>query len=125
MHAAIRRTRTRRSFSVRARRCAPGLDSKRGTPKRSDVARMGERGTESPILFDCNELQPTTTLCNARKKEDLRMRRSLVITLATCLFAVGTPGFAQRAETFTARLDWVPIGGTERNDVAGEGAVSA
>jgi len=53
------------------------------------------------------------------------MRRRLVITLAACLVAVGTPGFAQRPETFTARLAWVPIGGTERNDVAGEGSVSA
>jgi hypothetical protein len=53
------------------------------------------------------------------------MRRGLVIALATCLVAVGTPGFAQRPETFTARLDWVPIGGSERNDVAGEGSVSA
>jgi hypothetical protein len=52
------------------------------------------------------------------------MRRRLVITLATCLVTVATPGFAQRPETFTARLDWVPIGGTERNDVAGEGSVS-
>ncbi len=53
------------------------------------------------------------------------MRRRLVIALATCLVAVVTPGFAQRAETFTARLAWVPIGGTERNDVAGEGSVTA
>ena len=53
------------------------------------------------------------------------MRRRLGIALATCVVAVGTPGFAQRPETFTARLDWVPIGGTERNDVAGEGSVSA
>ena len=52
------------------------------------------------------------------------MRRRLVI-LALCLGAMVTPGFAQRLETFTARLDWVPIGGTERNDVAGEGSVSA
>jgi hypothetical protein len=48
-----------------------------------------------------------------------------VIGLATCFVTVATPGFAQRPETFTARLDWVPIGGTERNDVAGEGSVSA
>ena len=52
------------------------------------------------------------------------MRRRLVLTLAACL-AVVAPGFAQRLETFTARLDWVPISGTERNDVAGEGSVSA
>ena len=53
------------------------------------------------------------------------MRRSLVITLAACLVTAVAPGFAQRLEAFTARLDWVPIGGTERNDVAGEGTVSA
>ena len=53
------------------------------------------------------------------------MRRALAIALATGLVAVATPGFAQRPETFTARLEWVPIGGTERNDVGGEGSVSA
>jgi len=53
------------------------------------------------------------------------MRRGLLIALATCLVAAGAPAIAQRPETFTARLEWVPIGGTERNDVAGEGSVSA
>jgi hypothetical protein len=36
-----------------------------------------------------------------------------------------TPLIAQAAETFTARLSWVPIGGSERNDVAGDGSVTA
>ena len=53
------------------------------------------------------------------------MRRRLVITLATWVLMLAAPSFAQRADTFTARLEWVPIGGTERNDVAGSGSVSA
>jgi len=53
------------------------------------------------------------------------MRRSLVITLATCLIACAGAALAQRADTFQARLEWVPIGGTERTDVAGEGSVTA
>ena len=53
------------------------------------------------------------------------MRRGFVIAFATCLVAISTPGIAQRPEAFTARLDWVPIGGTERNDVSGEGSLSA
>jgi hypothetical protein len=36
-----------------------------------------------------------------------------------------TPLFAQAPETFTARLSWVPIGGSERSDVAGEGSATA
>jgi len=52
------------------------------------------------------------------------MREWLLIALAGCLMAVVTPGFAQRADTFAARLEWVPIGGTERNEVAGEGSIS-
>ncbi|MEO8465015.1 MAG: CHRD domain-containing protein [Gammaproteobacteria bacterium] len=53
------------------------------------------------------------------------MRRRFVIALVTCLVTISTTGLAQRPEVFNARLDWVPIGGTERNDVAGEGALSA
>jgi len=52
------------------------------------------------------------------------MRQGFAIVLAACLVAISTAGFAQRPEAFTARLDWVPIGGTERNDVAGEGSLS-
>jgi hypothetical protein len=33
--------------------------------------------------------------------------------------------FAQQSRTFTAELGWVPIGGAERNDVAGEGSATA
>jgi hypothetical protein len=53
------------------------------------------------------------------------MRKWLVITLAMFFAAAAAPTFAQRAETYQGRLEWVPIGGTERNDVAGEGSVSA
>jgi hypothetical protein len=53
------------------------------------------------------------------------MRKWLVIALAAGIAAVAGPVSAQRAEAFKGRLEWVPIGGTERNDVAGEGSVSA
>ncbi|HVY66075.1 MAG TPA: CHRD domain-containing protein [Gammaproteobacteria bacterium] len=53
------------------------------------------------------------------------MRRSLVISLAALLSLSGVQGFAQRPEGFKARLEWVPIGGAERKDVAGEGSVEA
>jgi len=39
--------------------------------------------------------------------------------------ALATPVLAQRAQTFAALLTWVPIGGAERNDVAGEGSATA
>jgi hypothetical protein len=39
--------------------------------------------------------------------------------------AAMTPLFAQAPETFSALLTWVPIGGAERNDVAGEGSATA
>jgi len=45
--------------------------------------------------------------------------------LALGLIAVVTPLFAQGPDTFTARLSWVPIGGSDRNDVAGEGSATA
>jgi hypothetical protein len=47
------------------------------------------------------------------------------MALAAGIAALAMPAFAQRPETFKGRLEWVPIGGTERNDVAGEGNVSA
>jgi CHRD domain-containing protein len=53
------------------------------------------------------------------------VRKRLVITLAMNLLVIAVPAFAQRGDTFNARLEWVPIGGTERNDVAGSGSVSA
>ena len=59
----------------------------------------------------------------------MRMRRGLVLALG--LMAAATPLFAQAPElaqgpgAFTARLSWVPIGGSERNDVAGDGSATA
>ena len=53
----------------------------------------------------------------------MRVRR--VLALALALTAAVTPLFAQAPETFTADLTWVPIGGAERNDVAGEGSATA
>jgi hypothetical protein len=53
------------------------------------------------------------------------MRRALVVSMCAFLLAVVVPALAERPATFTARLEWVPIGGTERNDVAGEGTASA
>jgi hypothetical protein len=48
------------------------------------------------------------------------------IALATALAAVAaTAALAQTSDTFTAYLDWVPISGAERNDVAGRGAATA
>jgi CHRD domain len=41
------------------------------------------------------------------------------------LLLVASVGLAQDSATFGARLDWVPISGAERNDVAGTGSVSA
>lgn len=53
-----------------------------------------------------------------------------MIRVATCVAAALLIGFvlplaAQRTETFTARLTWVPISGAERNDVAGQGSATA
>ena len=41
------------------------------------------------------------------------------------LTALASLGLAQDAGVFGARLDWVPISGAERNDVAGYGSVTA
>jgi len=52
------------------------------------------------------------------------MRRRRAIAALALLVAVSiTPAEAQ--EKFGTTLGWVPIGGAERNDVAGEGAASA
>ena len=51
-------------------------------------------------------------------------KRDVVVLVCGLLVAV-TPLLAQRAETFTTPLTWVPIGGAERNDVAGEGSATA
>jgi hypothetical protein len=52
-------------------------------------------------------------------------RRCVAAGWALGLVAAAAPLFAQAPETFTARLSWVPIGGSERNEVAGEGTASA
>jgi hypothetical protein len=41
------------------------------------------------------------------------------------LAVLATPALAQRPQAFTALLSWVPIGGAERNDVAGDGRATA
>jgi CHRD domain-containing protein len=53
------------------------------------------------------------------------MRRRCVVALALGLGAPITPLFAQAPQAFASELTWVPIGGAERNDVAGEGSVTA
>lgn len=51
------------------------------------------------------------------------MRRlSSLVALATIVVGAA---FAQATNTFTARLDWVPISGAERNDVGGRGDATA
>jgi hypothetical protein len=52
------------------------------------------------------------------------MRRRHGVGWALVLVAAVTPLFAQ-GPTFTARLSWVPIGGSERNEVAGDGSAAA
>ena len=41
------------------------------------------------------------------------------------LIATAALALAQEPSTFHARLDWVPISGAERNDVGGNGSVTA
>ena len=55
------------------------------------------------------------------------MRTRGVIRLALTLgfMTVANGALAQNSATFNARLDWVPISGSERNDVAGSGSVTA
>jgi hypothetical protein len=52
-------------------------------------------------------------------------RRALRPVSILGLLAAASIGLAQDSAMFGARLDWVPIGGAERNDVAGSGSVSA
>jgi hypothetical protein len=52
------------------------------------------------------------------------MRTAIVAGLAALVF-LALPLAAQRADTFNAQFEWVPIGGAERNDVAGEGSATA
>jgi CHRD domain-containing protein len=53
------------------------------------------------------------------------MRHAMRWACAIGLTALATLGLAQDAGVFGARLDWVPISGAERNDVAGSGFVTA
>jgi CHRD domain len=53
------------------------------------------------------------------------MRRAICWFCAIGLTALASLGLAQDAGVFGARLDWVPISGAERNDVAGRGFVTA
>jgi hypothetical protein len=50
-------------------------------------------------------------------------KRCLVAVVAVA--ALTMPAAAQSPQTFDALLTWVPIGGAERNDVAGEGSATA
>jgi hypothetical protein len=52
----------------------------------------------------------------------VRTLRFLAIVVGAGL---ATSAAAQSRQAFDALLTWVPIGGAERNDVAGEGAVTA
>ena len=52
------------------------------------------------------------------------MGRLGVAAVALSLLAAASV-FAQQSRAFTAELGWVPIGGAERNDVAGEGSATA
>jgi hypothetical protein len=51
-------------------------------------------------------------------------RRALRLLAVGCI-AAGAVALAQTPDTFTAYLDWVPISGAERNDVAGAGSATA
>jgi hypothetical protein len=53
------------------------------------------------------------------------MPRRTIAAFAAALIVTVTPLLAQSPEAFTARLDWVPIGGAERSDVAGQGSAKA
>ncbi len=51
------------------------------------------------------------------------MRRRSLVRAVACV-ALAAPAVAQSPQTFDALLTWVPIGGAERNDVAGEGSAT-
>jgi hypothetical protein len=52
------------------------------------------------------------------------MPRTHTIAALAMLAAAGVPSLAA-AQTFTAPLSWVPIGGAERSEVSGAGAATA
>jgi hypothetical protein len=51
------------------------------------------------------------------------VRTRFIAVVAGAVLALAAAG--QSSQTFDALLTWVPIGGAERNDVAGEGAATA
>src|SRR5688572_30033360 len=53
------------------------------------------------------------------------MKITTTFALALTLAVATSAALAQTADTYTAYLDWVPISGAERNDVAGRGAATA
>jgi len=55
----------------------------------------------------------------------MRTRGVIRLALTLGLMTVANGALAQNSATFNARLDWVPISGSERNDVAGSGSVTA
>ena len=55
----------------------------------------------------------------------MRRRDAIGLALTFGLMAAASAALAQGSATFTARLDWVPISGAERNDVAGSGSAAA
>jgi hypothetical protein len=52
-----------------------------------------------------------------------RMKKTTAIAALAAVIAAAA--VAQSADTYSAYLDWVPISGAERNDVAGRGAATA
>jgi hypothetical protein len=55
----------------------------------------------------------------------MRTRNGAPWAATACLLAVAQAHVALAAEPFRAELGWVPIGGAERNDVAGKGSATA
>jgi hypothetical protein len=53
------------------------------------------------------------------------MKITTLLGLGLALSIATGGALAQTADTFTAYLDWVPISGAERNDVAGRGSATA
>jgi len=53
------------------------------------------------------------------------MTRKRAVAAAITVWAALTIARAEAQSAFVATLGWVPIGGAERNDVAGEGAATA
>jgi hypothetical protein len=53
------------------------------------------------------------------------MKKTQLLGLSVVFSIAAGTALAQAADTFTAYLDWVPISGAERNDVAGRGSATA